>query len=151
MTTSIPLHNYDATACIIIMEPLRCGSMSLLIESTSHSQLEGRGACSPDAELANPRRRRDISLDAYCNISIYNIPPLNATVYIISRTLLNFKSFLQSFSLCLPLCRGKPMLCVVGEKLCHCLDIRIRGINAKVVPCPITPRYMRQICVCPRS
>ena len=61
MTTSISLHKYDATACIIFMEPLRCGSMSLLIESTSHSQLGGRGACSPDAELANPRQRRDIS------------------------------------------------------------------------------------------
>ena len=32
-----------------------------LVESTSHSQLGGRGACSPDAELANHRRRRYIS------------------------------------------------------------------------------------------
>ena len=31
------------------------------VMTTSHSQLEGRGACSPDAELANPRRRRDNS------------------------------------------------------------------------------------------
>ena len=44
-----------------LWSPIRCGSMSLLIESTSHSQLEGRGACSPDVELANPRQRRDIS------------------------------------------------------------------------------------------
>ncbi len=49
-----------------LSSPIRCGSMSLLIESTSHSQLGGRGACSPDVELANPRRRRDISFDAYC-------------------------------------------------------------------------------------
>ena len=66
MTTSISLHKYDATACIIFMEP---HSMWLgVAESTSHSQLGGRGACSPDEELANSRRRRDISLDAYCNI-----------------------------------------------------------------------------------
>ena len=59
MTTSISLHKYDATACIIFMEP---HSMWLgVAESTSHSQLGGRGACSPDAELANPRQRRDIS------------------------------------------------------------------------------------------
>ena len=36
--------------------------MSLLIESTSHSQLGGRGACSPDVELANPRRARYLSM-----------------------------------------------------------------------------------------
>ena len=44
-----------------LWSPIRRGSMSLLIESTSHSQLGGRGACSPDAELANHRRRRYIS------------------------------------------------------------------------------------------
>ena len=59
MTTSISLHSYDAQVCIITME---LDEMWLgVAESTSHSQLEGRGACSPDVELANPRRRRDIS------------------------------------------------------------------------------------------
>ena len=58
MTTSISLHSYDAQVCIITMEPhsMRLG----VAESTSHSQLGGRGACSPDVELAYPRRRRDI-------------------------------------------------------------------------------------------
>ena len=59
MTTSISLHNYDAPVCIIIMELDE--KWLGVAESTSHSQLEGRGACSPDAELANPRQRRDIS------------------------------------------------------------------------------------------
>ena len=48
---------------------IRCGSMSLLIESTSHSQLGGRGACSPDEELANHRQRRYIS--PWCILYIF--------------------------------------------------------------------------------
>ena len=49
---------------------MKWGSMSLLIESTSHSQLGGRGACSPDVELANPRHRRDIS--PWCILYIFD-------------------------------------------------------------------------------
>ena len=49
---------------------IRWGSMSLLIESTSHSQLGGRGACSPDEESANHRRRRYIS--PWCILYIFD-------------------------------------------------------------------------------
>ena len=49
---------------------MRWGSMSLLIESTSHSQLGGRGACSPDEELANHRHRRYIS--PWCILYIFD-------------------------------------------------------------------------------
>ena len=52
-----------------LWSPIRCGSGNLLSESTSHSQLGGRGACSPDAELANPRRRRYIS--PWCILYIF--------------------------------------------------------------------------------
>ena len=59
---------YDAPVCIIFMEP---HSMWLgVAESTSHSQLEGRGACSPDAELANHRHRRYIS--PWCILYIFD-------------------------------------------------------------------------------
>ena len=70
MTTSISLHKYDATACIIFMEPHSNGSTNLFVESTSHSQLGGRGACSPDEELANHRRRRYIS--PWCILYIFD-------------------------------------------------------------------------------
>ena len=59
---------YDAPVCIIIMELDE--KWLGVAESTSHSQLESRGACSPDAELANPRRRRDNS--PWCILYIFN-------------------------------------------------------------------------------
>ena len=47
-------------------------------ESTSHSQLGGRGACSPDAELANSRQRRDNSPYEIVLLMFSSLQPLRS-------------------------------------------------------------------------
>ena len=58
MTTSITLRKYDATACIIFTELKRCGSMSVALESTSHTTPEDRQARLSGVGCRYHRRRR---------------------------------------------------------------------------------------------
>ena len=67
MTTSIPLHRYDATACIISMQrPVRSGSRAQLLNPLriSHPKID-KPAC--QAQGADIFAKGEIALyDAYC-------------------------------------------------------------------------------------
>ena len=56
MTASITLRKYDATACIIFTELKRCGSMSVALESASHTPPEDRQARLSGAGCGYSRR-----------------------------------------------------------------------------------------------
>ena len=75
MTTSISLHNYDATACIIIMEQWDAARWAQLVESTSHTPLKiDKLACQTQGAGIFAKGEITLRDDAYCTYS--NLLPI---------------------------------------------------------------------------